>query len=82
MCNIFAILEIAYEFWKIPIFDLRFCLFFGAFYSGFAVGSVVGSKHRTNTGRQKPNPFSATKPQRPGLVHKRENHFKEGGTPT
>ena len=51
MCNVFAILEIAYGFWKIPIFDLRFCLFFGAFYSGFAAGGVVGSKHGTNTGR-------------------------------
>ena len=50
------------------MFDLRFCLFFRAFYSGFAAGGVVGSKHGTNTGHRKPNPFSATKPQWPGLV--------------
>jgi hypothetical protein len=82
LCINFAVLEIAYVFLKIRIFDLRFCLFFGAFYSGFAGGGVIGSKHGTNTGHRKSNPFSATKPQWPGLVHKREKHYKEGGTPT
>jgi len=68
LCKKIVVLEIAYEFWKISMFDLRFCLFFRAFYSGFAAGGVVGSKHGMNTGHRKPNPFSATKPRKPGLV--------------